>query len=111
MKNTLLDNSLVWLKINDLINMKYYKYQSTFFSFTNRHFLFVFFLLLALFGTISCFVFISVRQQDVRQQVNFVRRNGQQLLLNGRPFRFVGVRSEEHTSELQSQSNLVCRLL
>src|SRR5688572_31376620 len=24
---------------------------------------------------------------------------------------FVGVRSEEHTSELQSQSNLVCRLL
>src|SRR2546430_12131027 len=25
--------------------------------------------------------------------------------------RFVGFRSEEHTSELQSQSNLVCRLL
>src|SRR5438270_6770894 len=25
--------------------------------------------------------------------------------------RFAGVRSEEHTSELQSQSNLVCRLL
>src|SRR2546427_8325259 len=25
--------------------------------------------------------------------------------------RFRGVRSEEHTSELQSQSNLVCRLL
>src|SRR2546430_12106747 len=24
---------------------------------------------------------------------------------------FLGVRSEEHTSELQSQSNLVCRLL
>src|SRR2546427_1259778 len=24
---------------------------------------------------------------------------------------FIGVRSEEHTSELQSQSNLVCRLL
>src|SRR2546427_8415465 len=29
------------------------------------------------------------------------------LLLRGRP----GMRSEEHTSELQSQSNLVCRLL
>src|SRR5256886_4627942 len=27
------------------------------------------------------------------------------------PFRASGVRSEEHTSELQSQSNLVCRLL
>src|SRR2546430_14315020 len=26
------------------------------------------------------------------------------------PFRPVAVRSEEHTSELQSQSNLVCRL-
>src|SRR2546430_10723281 len=31
----------------------------------------------------------------------------------GRPFaqRILGQRSEEHTSELQSQSNLVCRLL
>src|SRR2546430_5294264 len=26
-------------------------------------------------------------------------------------FTFMGTRSEEHTSELQSQSNLVCRLL
>src|SRR5688572_32209573 len=29
----------------------------------------------------------------------------------GRPIRLGAVRSEEHTSELQSQSNLVCRLL
>src|SRR5688572_32647682 len=29
----------------------------------------------------------------------------------GAPLTLVGVRSEEHTSELQSQSNLVCRLL
>src|SRR5688572_32336900 len=29
----------------------------------------------------------------------------------GRARRIEGVRSEEHTSELQSQSNLVCRLL
>src|SRR2546430_8830343 len=28
-----------------------------------------------------------------------------------RPEEHLGVRSEEHTSELQSQSNLVCRLL
>src|SRR5688572_30857153 len=27
------------------------------------------------------------------------------------PLRVIGERSEEHTSELQSQSNLVCRLL
>src|SRR5688572_31792849 len=31
--------------------------------------------------------------------------------LNGRWNSSVSVRSEEHTSELQSQSNLVCRLL
>src|SRR2546430_7617440 len=29
----------------------------------------------------------------------------------GVPYRLPSVRSEEHTSELQSQSNLVCRLL
>src|SRR2546427_3839331 len=32
-------------------------------------------------------------------------------LLSGRPRMPVSTRSEEHTSELQSQSNLVCRLL
>src|SRR2546430_2986278 len=34
-----------------------------------------------------------------------------QLLQRGRLLTVVGPRSEEHTSELQSQSNLVCRLL
>src|SRR5205085_12529069 len=34
-----------------------------------------------------------------------------QLAEAGRPFWFCLKRSEEHTSELQSQSNLVCRLL
>src|SRR2546430_4760510 len=33
------------------------------------------------------------------------------FLARGRKVRFVEDRSEEHTSELQSQSNLVCRLL
>src|SRR2546430_8929528 len=31
--------------------------------------------------------------------------------VDARPHRVAHVRSEEHTSELQSQSNLVCRLL
>src|SRR2546430_4427296 len=31
--------------------------------------------------------------------------------LNAKSFRLLATRSEEHTSELQSQSNLVCRLL
>src|SRR2546427_12577205 len=35
----------------------------------------------------------------------------QALGLSTLPFTFPGLRSEEHTSELQSQSNLVCRLL
>src|SRR2546427_5242458 len=35
-----------------------------------------------------------------------VRRRAEQVLADARP-----ARSEEHTSELQSQSNLVCRLL
>src|SRR5256886_7381317 len=33
------------------------------------------------------------------------------FLFAGLRFLIAGVRSEEHTSELQSQSNLVCRLL
>src|SRR6266478_10089225 len=36
---------------------------------------------------------------------------GPRRLRRGRPRRHGGRRSEEHTSELQSQSNLVCRLL
>src|SRR2546430_13715928 len=38
-------------------------------------------------------------------QINHLR------LLTRRPGVYLGQRSEEHTSELQSQSNLVCRLL
>src|SRR2546430_11313066 len=34
-----------------------------------------------------------------------------QVELKGEPLLFEEARSEEHTSELQSQSNLVCRLL
>lgn len=63
-------------------------HQSPFFSSANRYPLLVLFLLLALFGTISLFVFSSERQQVA---TSFVTRNGQQLLLNGRPFHFVGV--------------------
>src|SRR2546427_6576629 len=38
---------------------------------------------------------------------SFQRANSPRPLEGGAP----GIRSEEHTSELQSQSNLVCRLL
>src|SRR3990167_8693932 len=42
-------------------------------------------------------------------QLNFLNMQGSTIRLwNGYPDRW---RSEEHTSELQSQSNLVCRLL
>src|SRR2546430_11271863 len=36
---------------------------------------------------------------------------GRSIQLEGINRQVLGVRSEEHTSELQSQSNLVCRLL
>src|SRR2546427_9517185 len=36
---------------------------------------------------------------------------GTRLVVRGHDERGAGPRSEEHTSELQSQSNLVCRLL
>src|SRR2546430_12999142 len=48
---------------------------------------------------------------DLRQQP---RRHVESLEQVGRPaagVRIEALRSEEHTSELQSQSNLVCRLL
>src|SRR2546430_9264930 len=38
-------------------------------------------------------------------------QNAGNTLVLGVPGGFVPLRSEEHTSELQSQSNLVCRLL
>src|SRR5688572_31692885 len=47
-----------------------------------------------------------------RKSVQFLRRIS--FMSSGRPtnsFRLERNRSEEHTSELQSQSNLVCRLL
>src|SRR2546430_10162489 len=41
-----------------------------------------------------------------------VSRHGFRTIdLQGEPPRYRSLRSEEHTSELQSQSNLVCRLL
>lgn len=46
-------------------------------------------LLLTLFATIPLFVFSSDQQQRVA--TSFVTRSGRQLLLNGHPFRFIGV--------------------
>src|SRR5688572_31717024 len=42
---------------------------------------------------------------------NNLLANGAEKLWHPEAFVMLGVRSEEHTSELQSQSNLVCRLL
>src|SRR2546430_13512823 len=54
----------------------------------------------------------SVREQDVEPRLGERRRVGVRriALQIGRDARR-SARSEEHTSELQSQSNLVCRLL
>src|SRR2546430_10389232 len=48
----------------------------------------------------------------VREIVALVReRRSEKMLACESAFLMIGARSEEHTSELQSQSNLVCRLL
>src|SRR2546427_8238510 len=53
--------------------------------------------------------------EDVAHDVtDFIERAGEQALrgaLTQRERHVARMRSEEHTSELQSQSNLVCRLL
>src|SRR2546427_8672862 len=49
------------------------------------------------------------RHRAVRLEV--ARVDGSRLVALDVQHRIVHVRSEEHTSELQSQSNLVCRLL
>src|SRR2546427_8778749 len=48
---------------------------------------------------------VFARERPARERGGAPRRDGRQIRAP------VGVRSEEHTSELQSQSNLVCRLL
>src|SRR2546427_13169283 len=47
----------------------------------------------------------------VRRVVGGLQRRDAELQLEERLLDIQSVRSEEHTSELQSQSNLVCRLL
>src|SRR5688572_31547888 len=46
------------------------------------------------------------RRIDVSFGIEYMRRDPHAVAPT-----FLGLRSEEHTSELQSQSNLVCRLL
>src|SRR3989475_11732312 len=48
------------------------------------------------------------RQQDIPDEVRLAEREGALLFRENQVRR---VHAEEHTSELQSQSNLVCRLL
>src|SRR2546430_11920819 len=48
---------------------------------------------------------------EITMHAALVAAVGQVEMHAERPVLFDGARSEEHTSELQSQSNLVCRLL
>src|SRR2546430_4947068 len=57
-------------------------------------------------------LFRSHRKQYAQVHKNRSGKSAKhQISLLGRVGLLCGVRSEEHTSELQSQSNLVCRLL
>src|SRR2546430_8195202 len=55
-------------------------------------------------------LFRSARRYGVQEHLDPGRRNGD-VALDPAARSGVEPRSEEHTSELQSQSNLVCRLL
>src|SRR5256886_10532769 len=61
------------------------------------------------------FVDLALQPETGTQQLRAVLPNPKHVLLPGQfvRVRLLGlkIRSEEHTSELQSQSNLVCRLL
>src|SRR5688572_29270652 len=55
---------------------------------------------------------LDCHESDYPHVIALFRRNGAWGAIsktNGAPLRFRDPRSEEHTSELQSQSNLVCR--
>src|SRR2546429_3713186 len=47
----------------------------------------------------------------IEDQANSIKACAASLLLALSPFRYFQIRSEEHTSELQSRLHLVCRLL
>src|SRR5438270_6742237 len=53
----------------------------------------------------------NLRPDRLREKSASVCDWGADTCANGRGFLSKAIRSEEHTSELQSQSNLVCRLL
>src|SRR2546427_8541567 len=53
----------------------------------------------------------EVRDHDVLVQVHAASLNQLDSKIRDGEFKLILPRSEEHTSELQSQSNLVCRLL
>src|SRR2546430_12318744 len=50
---------------------------------------------------------LQLKKPGLRYHHAVIREDGQYLTVEA----LAGARSEEHTSELQSQSNLVCRLL
>src|SRR2546430_7146555 len=62
-----------------------------------------------LFPYTTLFRSLSTLQETSRDVPSKIR--GQDGFANSFPVGFLHPRSEEHTSELQSQSNLVCRLL
>src|SRR5579859_5071385 len=57
-----------------------------------------------------CLMFLAIEVRLLRSSARMPRTNTPEAL-NGEDASACPSRSEEHTSELQSQSNLVCRLL
>src|SRR2546430_10364745 len=67
---------------------------------------------ITLIGTLWTWGIIMLSHRNYRRAVQAGRAAAAPFRMPGAPFaNWAVLRSEEHTSELQSQSNLVCRLL
>src|SRR5438093_3955333 len=77
--------------------------------------LFLFFLMIRRPPRSTLFPYTTLfrSRADHRRHRKFARQQAHERrsLVHGRPVHRHGIRSEEHTSELQSLTNLVCRLL
>src|SRR2546427_6545520 len=74
-------------------------------------FLFFFFLMIRRPPRSTLFPYTTLFRSDALARIGFVIAVALYVAHGVPPASRVSTRSEEHTSELQSQSNLVCRLL
>src|SRR5436190_6780142 len=83
---------------------------STYFSSSTFFLCFFFFLLIRRPPRSTLFPYTTLFRSSNRRTISTLSRRPRSGVLKGIPI-WCSIRSEEHTSELQSHSDLVCRLL